>query len=42
MLGLLQNLMKTAQAQSARIALDIWNVVSAKWESETRNWEDII
>ena len=42
MLGLFNNLIRNAKIQSARIALDVWNVVSAKWETETRKWEDII
>ena len=29
-------------SQSARIARDLWNIITDVWELETRKWEDII
>ena len=28
--------------QTARLARDLWNLVTDIWENETRKWEDIV
>jgi hypothetical protein len=28
--------------QTARLARDLWNLITDVWELEERNWEDII
>jgi len=28
--------------QTARLARDLWNIVTDDWENESRKWEDIV